>query len=90
MSPSFTIYEAGTFVDWDGDSKRCLFFILPKKTLFCVGYPAILALGVMKGQTMLPSLHWIRRMTRLVHPIMILNIVSINIFFALGKMIGTV
>ena len=30
---------------------------LPKKTLFFVGYPAILTLGVMKGKTLLPSLH---------------------------------
>ena len=40
-------------------------------------------LGVMKGQTLLPSLHWIDRMPKLVYPIMILNIVSTN-----AKMIG--
>ena len=28
--------------------------MMPKKTLFFVGYPAILALGTMKGQTLLP------------------------------------
>ena len=47
-------------------------------------------LGVMRGQTLLPSLHWIDLMTRLVYPIMILNIVSTNIFLPLSKMIGTV
>ena len=31
MSPSFTVYEAGTSLDWDGDKKLC---ILPIKTLY--------------------------------------------------------
>ena len=53
----------------------------PYGRLFCVGYPAILALGIMKGQTLLPSLHWIYLMPRLVYNIMILNIVSINIYY---------
>ena len=49
--------------------------ILPKTTLCCVGYPAILALGAIKRQTLLPSQHWICLMPRLAYPIMILNIV---------------
>ena len=58
------------------------FLILSKKIL--------LALGVMKGQTLLPSLHWICLMPRLVYPIMILNTVSAHIFVQLGKMNGMV
>ena len=50
----------------------------------------VIALGAMKRQTLLPSLHWICLVPRLVYPIMILNIVSANIFFPLGKMIGMV
>ena len=61
---------------------------LPRKTLFFDGYPAKLALWAMKRQTLLPSLHWICLMPRFVYHIMILNIVSANIFFPLGKMIG--
>ena len=89
MSPSFTSYEAGTSPDWDGDTKVS-FLILPKKTLFFVGYPSIMALRAMKRQTFLPSVHWICLVPRLVYPIVILNILSANIFFPLGKMIGTV
>ena len=63
---------------------------LPKKTLFFVGYPAILALRAMKRQTLLPSLHWICLVPRLVYPIVILKLVSANISFPLGKMIGMV
>ena len=55
-----------------------------------VGYPAILALRAMKRQTLLPSLHWICLVPRLVYPVMILNIVSTNISFPLGKMTGMV
>ena len=64
--------------------------MLPKKNIFFVGYPAILALRAMKRQTLLPSLHWIFLLPRLVYSIVILNIVSANIFFPLGKMIGMV
>ena len=85
VSPIFTIYEAGTSLDWDDDTKVCLFKCCQKKTV-----PSHIGLGVMKGQTLLPSLHWVCRMPRLVYPMMILNIVSTNIFFPLGKMIGTV
>ena len=49
-----------------------------------------MALRAMKRQTLLPSLHWICHVPRLVYPIVILNIVSANIFFPLGKMIGMV
>ena len=49
-----------------------------------------MALRAMKRQTLLPSLHWICLEPRLVYPIVILNIVSANIFFPLGKMIGMV
>ena len=66
------------------------FYILPKKTLCFVGYPAILALEVTKGQTLLPRLPWSCLISRLVYPIMILNIVSNNIFFPPGKIIGMV
>ena len=41
MSPSIIVNEDLTSLDWDGDTKVCLIYILPK----CfVGYPAILAL----------------------------------------------
>ena len=90
MSPSFTSHEAGTSTDWDGDTKVCLFKYCQKKTLFFVGYPAILALRAMKRQIQLPSLPWICLVPRLVYTIMILNIVSTNISFPLGKMIGMV
>ena len=39
-----------------------------------------MALRAMKRQTLLPSLHWICLVPRLVYPIVILNIVSANIF----------
>ena len=89
MWPSFTIYEAGTSLDWDGDTKVCLFKFCIKNTLYFVGYPAILALRVMKGHSA-ASLHWICLMPGLVYPVMILNIVSTNTFFPLGKMIELV
>ena len=44
----------------------------------------------MKRQIQLPSLPWSCLVPRLVYRIMILNIVSTNISFPLGKMIGTV
>ena len=68
--------------------RKCVFLNIAKKTLFFVGYPAILALRAMKRQIQLPSLPWICLMPRLVYPIMILNIVSTNISFPLGKMTG--
>ena len=37
------------------------FYNLIIKTLFCVRYPAILALDIMKRQTLLPSLLWRKR-----------------------------
>ena len=42
------------------------------------------------AETLLLSLHWICCMPRLVYPVMILNIVSTNIYFPFGKMIGMV
>ena len=63
---------------------------LPRKSLFVDGYPAKLALWATKRQTLLPCLHWICLVPRFVYHIMILNIVSANIFFPLGKMIGMV
>ena len=42
------------------------FEILPKKTLFCVKYPAILALRAIERQIQLPSLPWICLVPRLV------------------------
>ena len=62
--------------------------ILPIKSLLFVGYPAVLALGAMKMQTLLPSLLWICLVLRLVYPSLILNTILTNIFFPLGKMIG--
>ena len=44
VSPSFTMYETGTSLDW------CAFF-------YFVGYLAILVLEVMKRHTPLPRLH---------------------------------
>ena len=49
-----------------------------------------MALRAMQMQTLLPSLHWICLVPRLVYPRVILNIVSANIFFPLGKMNGMV
>ena len=67
MYPCFTAYEAGTSIDWDGDTK--VFFNFDnKKFLFFFGYPAILALGAMKKQTLLPSLFLICLVSRLVYP----------------------
>ena len=86
VSPSVAIYEAGTSLDWDGDTKICLLKFCQKRNDSFVEYPAILALGAMKRQTLLSSLHWICLITRSVHHIIILN-VSANIFFAFGKMI---
>ena len=90
VSPSFTSHEAGTHPLIGMVIRKCVFLNIAKKTLFFVGYPAILALRAMKRQIQLPSLPWICLVPRLVYPIMILNIVSTNIYFPLGKMIGTV
>ena len=76
VSPRFTIYEAGKSLDTKVSFKR-----LPIKTLFFVGYPAILALGVMKMQTLLPSLPWICLVSKLVYPILILNNAMVEITF---------
>ena len=69
MPTTLTVYEAGTSLDWDGDTKVS-FLYLPIKTFF-VGYSAILALGAMKRQTLLPSLPWICLIWRLMYPILI-------------------
>ena len=45
VSPGFTIYEPGTSCDWDGDTKVYLLFCLLIKTLFLVGYTAMLNQG---------------------------------------------
>ena len=58
--------------------------------MFLVAYPTISTLGVTKGQTLLPNLHWSCLVPSLVYPIMTLYIVSANILFPLGKMIGMV
>ena len=81
MSSSFTIYEAGTSLDWDGDTKVSL-YIFDTKDIIFVGYLAILVLEVTKRQSCL--------MPRLVCPILILNIVSVSRFFLLGKVFGLV
>ena len=81
MSPSFTVYEAGTFLDRDGDTKVCLFFILPIMTLLFVGDPAMLPLRAMKRQTLLPSLLWICLVSRLGYSTLTLNSILTNIFF---------
>ena len=84
MSLSVTLYEAEISLDWDGDTKVS-FLILLIKTLFLVGNPSILVLGVMERQTMLPSL--LCFVSRLVCPTQILNTILTNILFPLGKMI---
>ena len=43
FTDSLSCLQAGTSPDWDGDTKVCLFKYCQKKTLFFVGYPAILA-----------------------------------------------
>ena len=70
--------------------RKCVFFNIAKKDIVFVGYPAILALRATKRRIQLPSLPWSCLVPKLVYPIMILNIVSTNISFPLGKMIGTV
>ena len=71
--------------------RKCVFFnFAQKKTLVFVAYPATLALWAMKRQTLLSSLHWICLVPRLVYLIIIVIIVSANIFFPRGKMIGMV
>ena len=45
-----------------------------KTFLVFVGYPSMLASGVMKRQIQLPSLPWICLVPRLVYPTLILNI----------------
>ena len=70
----------------------CLFKFCQKRH-GCLRVPSHIGIygneRVMKG-TLLPSLHWICRMPRLVYPNMILNIVAANIFFPLGKIVGMV
>ena len=58
LQASQYIYKAGISLDWDGDMKVCRLFYFPIKTLFFVGHPTILALGVTKWQTLLPNLLW--------------------------------
>ena len=54
--PSFTIYKAGTSLDWDDDTKICLFKLCQKRRYLFVGFlAAILELWVMKGQILLSS-----------------------------------
>ena len=52
----------------------CVLKKIPIKTLLFVGYPALLALVVMKRKTLLPSLLWICLVSWLVCRISILNI----------------
>ena len=58
------------------------FLILPIRTLFVVGYPVILVLEVTKRHT-----QHIRLVSRLVYTILILDIISANIY---DKMTGMV
>ena len=51
--------------------KWVFFLILPKKRLFCVGYPTMLASGVMKRQIQLPSRPWICLVPKLAYPTLI-------------------
>ena len=63
--------------------RKCVFFkYCQKKTLFFVGYPAILTSRAMKRQIQLPSLPWMCLMSRLGYPTLILNIQSANISFS--------
>ena len=55
MYPSFTIYEASTSHDWDGETQ--VFLNFDNKDIICVGYLAILVLEVTIRQTLLPNLH---------------------------------
>ena len=86
MSPVFTVRETGASLDWDGDTKVCLF----KLCQFYVGYPAMLASVVMKRQTLLPSMTCSCHLLTLVYTIMILKHKITIIFFPLGNMIGMV
>ena len=67
VSPCFTICEAGTSLDWDDDPKGGIFLKLQIQTLFFVGYPVVLALGVIK-KACSASLVWICLMSKLVYP----------------------
>ena len=53
VSPSFVIYRAGSSLNSDGDTKVCFFKYCPTKPIIFVGYPAMLALEVMKRQIQL-------------------------------------
>ena len=70
--------------------RKCVFLNIATKDIIFVGYPAMLASGLMKRQIQLPGLPWICLVPRLVYPTLILNSSSANISFPLGKMIGTV
>ena len=78
------LYINGWNIPWLIWWYECVsFLILPIKN-FLVGYPAMLASWLMNSPP------WNCLLLRLVYPIMILNIVSANIFFPFGKMIGMV
>ena len=70
--------------------RKCVFLNFAKKDIVFCWVPSHMALRAMKRQTLLPSLHWICLVPRLMYPIVILNIVSANMFFPLGNMIGMV
>ena len=44
MSSVCTIYESGTSLNWDGDTKVCPFYMLPIKTLFFCWVPSLIAI----------------------------------------------
>ena len=50
--------EPEHFLEWDGDTKVCLFKFSNKEIIF-LGYPVMLVSEVMKRQILLPCLLWI-------------------------------
>ena len=87
MSSDFTIYEDGTSLDWDGDTRVCIFNLANKTIVLCWVPSHIGIRGNKKRQTLLPSPLWVYLVPRLAYPILILNNI---IFFPCGKMNGMV
>ena len=75
MSPGFTIYEAGTSLDWDGDTKvfLVLFNFANNDIILCWVHPPMFVLGVMKRQIVSKSISDLSRISRLVYITLIIN-----------------
>ena len=70
--------------------RKCVFLNIAKKDIVFCWVPSHTGIRGNERQIQLPRLPWICLVPRLVYPTLILNIYSANIYFPLGKMIGTV